>query len=135
MLIPKAIALAVLDLEKLNPGIRRTVAFLREHGFDTSDSGDGHTNVAAGMEGALDVPHVVVPAGPCSLIGEAARLHSLLRLRGIDVAPNGRRDPEGEDGAAEIHAIYDPADGSAVIVLLGVDDALLDLADDGGHPR
>ena len=49
-----------LDLDTLNPGIWRTVLWLRGHGFNTCDSGDGVTNVAAGMEGARDHGHVVI---------------------------------------------------------------------------
>lgn len=41
-----------LHLEELNPGIRKTVAYLRSLGFDTVDSGDGQTH-----EHECDRPH------------------------------------------------------------------------------
>ena len=50
-----------IDYETLNPGIKDLVRELREvHCMDTTDSGDGETNVALGMEGALTERHVFI---------------------------------------------------------------------------
>ena len=38
--------------DDLNPGIRQTVQLLRDHGFETCDSGDGETH-----DRACDRPH------------------------------------------------------------------------------
>jgi hypothetical protein len=53
--------LKTIDYDELNPGIRDLVRELREvHGLNTTDSGDGVTNVEAGMEGALEEKHVFI---------------------------------------------------------------------------
>ncbi len=40
--------------------MRKAVELLNKAGFKTTDSGDGVTNVEAGMEGALPFPHIIV---------------------------------------------------------------------------
>lgn len=106
----------------LTPGIRRTVAMLNEHGFHTTDSGDGVTNVAAGMDDALPYPNVAILVTPAAmLIAEALRLHDLIQARGICVEPMGE-DPQ----MPAIQATFDPAvPDYGVIMLTGVDDAKL----------
>jgi hypothetical protein len=109
--------------DDLDPGIRRTVLWLRKAGFMTTDSGDGHTKIQAGWdpEEVLDYPHVVCIVDPLDLLTEALFLVRLVHTRGVSVAPNGRREP----GQAEVQASLDPADGSAILVLAGVGDAEL----------
>ena len=102
-----------LDYSQLNPGMRHIVAMLRHHGFVTTDSGDGFTNAASGMEGTMDVPHVVCVVKPTQMIGEADRLRAVMAELIKDPAPG------------TIQASYDPSDGSAVLLLLGVDDSAL----------
>lgn len=65
----------MIDLESIQPKMRRLVLWLNRHEFITTDSGDGVTNVAAGMEGALSIPHVVCRVEPDKLIDESHRLH------------------------------------------------------------
>jgi hypothetical protein len=110
-------------LAELDHGISRTVWWLREHGFDTTDSGDGRSKIEAGFdaEEVLDYPHVVCIVAPADLVTEANRLADLVHERGVEVVPNGRR----EAGQAEIAASYDPADDSAVLMLNHADDAML----------
>lgn len=110
----------VLDPNELTPGIRRTVLYLRAHDFGTCDSGDGVTNVEAGMEGAMPIPHVHILAKPMELVPEARRLRML--LAGVTWEPCG---PEGNTGPA-IECTYDPVSDVAIISLLHVDDALLE---------
>jgi hypothetical protein len=107
----------------LDPGIRRTVRWLQAEGFRTTDSGDGVTKFQGGdpMEGACDFPHVVCVVSSDLIASEADRLADLVRGRGVEVAPNGRR----EEGEAEISASYDPADGSCLLILNYVGDAEL----------
>jgi hypothetical protein len=104
----------------LDPGIRRTVAWLRGLGFNTTDSGDGRSkrNVDSNPE-ALWYAHVamVVPGG--ELVLQAMRLAELLRARGIEL-PN----PSEVDGVA-VHASFNPADGIAMLFMTGVDDEML----------
>jgi hypothetical protein len=109
----------VLDLDSLTPGIQKTVVWLRQHGFETTDSGDGVTNVAAGMEEALDYPHVMISVLPESLVEKTSLLLRLIEARGIRVNPMGS-DPQ----EPAIQATFDPAnkDYPAVIMLSGVDD-------------
>ena len=109
-----------LDLESLTPGIRKTVAWLNGHGFKTTDSGDGHTNIDAGMEDALPFPHVVIHVSPEALVSESNRLRDLVESHGIPVQPLG----PGID-TPSIQANYDPAEPIGLIMLSGVDDASL----------
>lgn len=114
--------LAEDEIAALDPGIRRTVVWLREHGFETSDSGDGISKLAAGDSEALEVPHVVMEVHKHDLIEEADRLTRILsEERSIEVAQTS-----AQPGAApEIQASYDPANEIAIIVLLGLDDERL----------
>lgn len=100
--------------ENLDPGIRRTVAWLRERGFETTDSGDGVSKAEAIAEGeALETPHVFIVSTPARMNEEAERLLAALSRFGVVV------------GSAEIQATYDPSDGSGAILLCGIDDARL----------
>jgi hypothetical protein len=109
-----------IDYSALTPGIRRTVALVRSWGFDTTDSGDGVTNVQAGMEGAMTVPNVYMAVLPSCLIAETDRLLRELFNVGVDM------DAQGPDNAPCIQAMYDPCSNSAGILLMGVDDAQLE---------
>lgn len=112
-----------LNWDALDPGIRETVRFLRERDFETTDSGDGVTKLVDGDDddGAiLDVPHVWMVVLPEHLAAEASRLRVTLRIHDIRVKAFGA-DGEG----VEIQATYDPVDGTAVIGLFGLNDALL----------
>jgi hypothetical protein len=105
----------------ITPGIIKTVEWLNANGFITSDSGDGVTNVEAGMEGALDYPNVAIPVQPTGLVYLASALLILLKRVGVEVLP------ASEDTSIPcISASYDPADNSAIVMLYGVDDKMLE---------
>lgn len=105
-----------IDPATLNPGIRRFVALLREHCFDTTDSGDGETH---DHECDRDVGYVAIRvAQPWKLTIEADRLRKLLVERGIATSPIAGNAPF-------VQATYDPDDGSATIELHGVHDRML----------
>ena len=104
--------------DTLDPGITEVVAFLRRHGFRTTDSGDGHSKGDT-MDCALDVPNVAMVCDPGTLLAEADRLRAALEATGVALA--------AED-APSIQASYDPVDGSAVLLLLGLDDNALHAA-------
>lgn len=113
--------------EKLDPGIRETVRWLFEQGFEPCDSGDGRSKFDGTVEDAHDpnmflrFPNIAMLCDPDRLVQEADRLMCILAARGIDVPAQGP-DPDG----ISIQASYDPADPRhAVIILCGVDDALL----------
>lgn len=106
----------------LDPGIRRTVTWLRSLGFETTDSGDGASKVGE-MECAVDFPHVhMLGTTFGGLIDTAKRLREACRSANLPI----------ESGT--IQATYDPFDGSAVVSLYGIDDAkigpALDAADE-----
>jgi hypothetical protein len=111
-----------VDLTTLNPGIRRTVAFLRANGFETIDSGDGRTH-----EYECDQPtayvHMLV-ATPDDLISETQRLYDVLGDRIVFRDPVMDGDTVTLGPMVEAH--YSPRDGIATISLWHVDDALLE---------
>jgi hypothetical protein len=117
------------DYEEIDPGIRETVRFLRGHGFDTTDSGDGKTKFpdgpdAPGMPCAMPVANVAILVEPEQLVAEADRLCALLQSVGVVVgAITGNIDED--EHTIEIQAGYDPYDGSSVIVVMFLDDAKL----------
>lgn len=129
------------DLNDLDPGIRRTVAWLQEHGFRTVDSGDGRSKYGTPYEVcALPYPNVTIGPEADRLVSEARRLVAALRERGIPVHPIGSwyvgNDPHAHTvvrikrrkryvSGAEIQADYDPVSEDATIRLFMVDDALL----------
>lgn len=90
-----------LDLEQLDPGIRRMVSWLRAEGWETTDSGDG-VSKPPGPE-VLPFPHVVIRSSPGRLVDDARRLRKFLCQYNT---------PE------QIEATFDPADESAVILVL-----------------
>jgi hypothetical protein len=105
-----------LDLGTLNPGIRKTVAWLRANGFQTVDSGDGKTHE---YECDQEAPYVVMTARAHDLASKAGYLYFLLCHLGVPMVPIGG------DGVW-IQATFDPGDGSALIQIENLDDALLD---------
>jgi hypothetical protein len=110
------------DYSTLNPGIRKTVELLQANRFETTDSGDGKTNAAAGMECAMHFPNVaiVIPTAEL-LVPECRRLHHLLRNHGVRLQSQ-QMDP----WIPSCQGMYDPATNVAMIVLTGVDDDLLE---------
>lgn len=118
-----------LDYEKLDPGIRRVVALLRAHNFHTVDSGDGVTKFlpespfyVADPDSVNPFPHVACMVDPEQMVSEARRLKTLLAGHGVAVAPMGNDKPS-------IHASYDPADETALLILVSVEDTDLSLPD------
>lgn len=107
-----------LDVEELNPGIRRTVTFLNMKGFETCDSGDGKTH---DYECDRSYPYVIMQVEPAEkLIEECRRLRTVLAEIGLDVP-----EQSPEVGSPAIQGTYDPANDIAFIDLMGVNDAML----------
>lgn len=106
----------MIDYEKLNPGIRKTVKLLNECGFRTVDSGDGQTR-----EFECDRPrgYVVVRASPFDLVSDAKQILLILKKFGVEVGP------VGDDELTYIQASFDPADGTAIIDISNIHDLLL----------
>lgn len=95
------------------PTMRNTVAWLQALGFQTTDSGDGVTNVAAGMECALTFPHVFMVVDPDDIIEDTDRLYEACRARNL-LGPTIR-----------VESSYNPEDRIAVLGLYGVTDQTL----------
>lgn len=102
-----------VDTLSLDPNIRRTVAFLRAHLFNTTDSGDG--SKAEAMDCAVDYPMVAMTAPRDTLLDEAQRLADLLAAVGVDVAAHG----------IDIQATWSPIDRTGLIVLANLHDGIL----------
>lgn len=100
------------DFEQLDPGIRKVVRWLRENGFETTDSGDGETK--SDMTCAFDMPNVAVRVHYRDLLMEADRLADMMHSH----LPSLVHD-------VHIEASYDPMDRSAVILLLRLHDRML----------
>ncbi len=102
----------------LNPGIRRTVAWLNGKGWTTTDSGDGETH-----DFECDRPNAYVVIrlkDPETLAVEAHRLLVALREeQGINL------EAVNDDGRPCLQASYDPANGLALLDLMNVSDKLL----------
>lgn len=94
-----------INYEELDSGIRDTVRFLRENGFNTTDSGDG---TKTDMECAIKEPHVFMTCAKEELIDEADRLYKLI----IDTKTEGY--------VFDIQANYNPGDGVGIIMFFGV---------------
>jgi hypothetical protein len=94
-----------LDMLTNDPGVRVLVAFLRKHGFDTCDSGDGREKIRT-MGCALPFPHVFIKVEPGTLLTEADRLMGVLVAAAVEVLPG------------TIEGGYDPFDGSSILELV-----------------
>lgn len=105
------------DISKIDPGVRMLVSLLRQHGFDTTDSGDGQSK----EENGLDVPHVHIVCHAQLLVYEADRLHRVLAMHGVTI------QPIAQEGAPCVQATYDPADvdSTGMVSLFGVNDAMI----------
>jgi len=105
------------DEEALSPGVRRTVMMLWRAGFHTVDSGDGKSNEGMGCE--IDIANVHMTCESGDLTSAADDLHVLLSEHGVDTGCDPGVGPF-------IQATYNPADGSAIVSLYGVDDHIFE---------
>lgn len=97
-----------LDYDALDPGIRTLVRWLRKHGFQTCDSGDG---ISKGADGE-DFAHVYIIVDQKHLLSSYADyLRNLLKNIGVT--------------AGSIQAQYSPDDGVPIIILRDLDDLML----------
>jgi hypothetical protein len=107
-----------MNFNEINPGIVKLVAMLQAHGFNTTDSGDGVTNVPL-MECVLETPHVFMKVDPDKMIAESNRLYELMRDK-ANFDQDIEMIPPQPTGAIEVS--YSPIDKTAVIALLNLDD-------------
>lgn len=103
-------------IQALNPGIRETVLWFNEMGYQTCDSGDGETH---DFECDRGEPYVVIRVHDTEkLISCADDIKSALEARGIVVAPYG-------NGHVSVEASYDASDKMGFINVTGICDAAL----------
>jgi hypothetical protein len=97
----------------LDPGIVLVVNWLRSHGFQTVDSGDGVSKSGEARE--IPYPHVFMVVSSKYMVQEADRLAGLLKRElGIAVTTS--------DKGVVVECSYSPADGVAILSLLYLDD-------------
>lgn len=109
------------DLPKdLNPGIVRTVRWLRSHGHLTCDSGDGETQA---YECDRPYAYVTIRVDPEDMVARTHALKGLIESTGKRVVPQRwAYDQGGNIIAPCIQASYDPGDRIAIIDLMGFSD-------------
>lgn len=112
-----------IDYNQLDPGIRSTVRWLRDAGFNTIDSGDGITKAEAIAEGhAMDAPHVFIRVTPERLSQTADVLLEFVQNSGFQVSAYSL-DADAPGASFFIEAHYSPVDGIATVCLIGRLDA------------
>lgn len=108
-------------IDQIQPTMTRVCALVNEivgrlfMGLKTTDSGDGVTNVAAGMECALTKAHVVVPCPPEAALRVVERLGAGLRSRGVSLD-----DPES---GASVEASWQFGCKAALVTVWNLTDA------------
>lgn len=95
--------------DNINPGILRTVQWLRSHGFDTVDSGDGKTHL---YECDLPVPYVHMKVAAETMVAECRRLERLLAAEWIAAQP---MNPD--NSVPCIQCSWDVADGEGMGII------------------
>lgn len=101
-----------IDFSALNPGIRKTVEFLRSNDFNTIDSGDGETHT---FECDLGIPYVHIQVDPDRLVAETRRLAGLLKTVGVVV------EAQNEEGTAPtVEASFEPVSGLGIISMFNI---------------
>lgn len=114
----------MLNLDEIDPGIRRTVQWLNERGWKTTDSGDGSSKIGTEAEDCMEViPNVtIVLDNPSDLVFEAHHLLDALVEHGLD--PEATILVDGQEMPVwQIEALYLPGPKVAILQLVGVTDA------------
>lgn len=72
--------MTIVNYDELDPGIREVVKMLNDHGFETSDSGDGVSKPKEWFESgeAIPFPHVILPVPKEQMIVMAHGVQELL---------------------------------------------------------
>jgi hypothetical protein len=107
------------DYAAMNPGIRGTVRWLRDHGFETVSSGDGVTHDCPECD--ANYPYVTISCKPKRLVRAARALVDLLCSAGIMPGEMTENGPAG----VVVQAGYEPISDAAWLDLAGLDDARL----------
>ncbi len=95
-----------IDYDQFDPGIRRVVWLLNQHGFVTSDSGDGSR--AGVMECAVEYPMVVVQLMPGECTYGPSRVRSVFNLLRRVSRDRSIWTPQMEVPFAQVEYSYQP---------------------------
>ena len=105
-----------LDYDQLDPGIRKTVRWLRSLGYETTDSGDGRSKDLSDTDN-LDVPHVAIALpDQCKPAPFGDRIWREIQMF-FD-------DGEAPD-AVHVEVSYSARDQRWIVMVYGLDDAML----------
>lgn len=117
-------------------GVRHVVRFLVDHGFVVVEAAAGDTSTGVYSLGTLRAtPYATMTCDAEDLLALSDRLKCVMEAIGLVVYPHGTADASLFSDSAptvdlatniEIISSYDPADGSSLITLLGLDDTKLD---------
>ena len=109
-----------LDYDKIDPGIRKLVWFLRTLGFRTTDSGDGVSKPST--ERMIHRPHVYIEVDPRDLLSETDRVYRLLGMFGVDLTGDCVDEVTGQVmPKVSVEGTYTPHGVSGILVT-GVSD-------------
>lgn len=99
----------MINVEELDPNIRKTVEILKSFGFETTDSGDGFSKFQTEepMGCALDFPNIFMVVKPENMVSESHTLLDLIKLIG----------KESVLGKIMIETNYSPIDETAILCL------------------
>lgn len=118
----------------IHKNMTRLVALLQANNFHTTDSGDGVTNVEAGMEMALDYAHVFIMVPIEKAVAEADRCLKLLQDNGVDFFIRDMYHDETVTEYCELMSrrpslvmSYEPAQDSTIAVIQLINITDLDL--------
>lgn len=104
-------------LNDLDPNIINTVLLLRDNGYETCDSGDGHYKLVNDIDpDALPYPHVFIMSTLDTFVEECDSLVHLLMGCGITFGPGSN---------AFIQVSYSPFDRNVFIEVLNITDDML----------
>lgn len=108
------------DTDEIDPGIAKTVDWLRCCQFDVFDSSDGHGECEeCGAEHEEGVPFIVIFVEPTQIAFEANRLLALLRSKVVVPEYNKDRPVRSID----IEAKYEPIMNFATLEITYITDA------------
>jgi hypothetical protein len=114
---------AGINYDELDPGIRETVRWFRERGFDTTDSGDGVAKLELINDGcALPMPHVFIRVDPTEMRLAANTIAKLLEQHGVNV---GQVTDSSEADVVSIQLTYDPSNDVAMVGVYGLNDEMM----------
>lgn len=106
-----------IDYASLDPGIQHAVRFLRQHGFDTTDSGDGYTKPQ--NERTIEGPHVFCRVEHYSLGAREADRALKLLLEALKLNQQLVTTPREWATILLVEASYSAIDRTCILSITG----------------